>query len=313
MMAKNKIDRLSRLIKVSGLIAAGIVDAPVVGEFKKAVLGYAGTQSIGTDQALKNLYQGENELGILVRKAFAVIDDQNVRSVATGAIYPRGDRWYLDLIRDPDDIDEQVEDDDDGDIVEKGDGGAHDLAGALLRHLQDRLENRREAHGFKKSEKEKPPMESLTSILKDIGPIAVAKQIVATGRTFGISEAEYVEGASRCAVALYGLPSARAFAKLCESDGDVMRACGVLKAAEFNAARAHQGPGSTTIYPMPRGSHRATADRSENTAYNELMAKAAEYRKAHPELSESQAFAAVYTTPANIALAKRERIESATR
>jgi len=76
-------------------------------------------------------------------------------------------------------------------------------------------------------------MESLTSILKKWGPIAVAKHIVATGRASGVSESEFVEAASRHASELYGLPGDRAFAKLCESDGDVVRACGVLKAAEF--------------------------------------------------------------------------------
>jgi hypothetical protein len=38
-----------------------------------------------------------------------------------------------------------------------------------------------------------------------------------------------------------------------------------------------------------------------------LNAKAAEYRKAHPELSEEQAFAKVYSDPANRKLAQAER------
>jgi hypothetical protein len=46
-------------------------------------------------------------------------------------------------------------------------------------------------------------------------------------------------------------------------------------------------------------------------AYDEFLAKAAEYRKLHPELSEAQAFDKVYTDPANVTLAKRERMESA--
>jgi hypothetical protein len=47
------------------------------------------------------------------------------------------------------------------------------------------------------------------------------------------------------------------------------------------------------------------------TAYEEMLAKAAEYRKAHPELSEHQAFAKVFEDPANRDIAKRERMESA--
>jgi hypothetical protein len=46
-------------------------------------------------------------------------------------------------------------------------------------------------------------------------------------------------------------------------------------------------------------------------AIDELNAKAAEYRKAHPEASEAQAFAKVYQDPANKELAQRERRESA--
>jgi hypothetical protein len=82
-------------------------------------------------------------------------------------------------------------------------------------------------------------------------------------------------------------------------------------------ARLYQRPTPTSIYPMPRewlrgdGSQHAKADHSEGTAYGDLMAKAEEYREAHPELSISQAFEKVFTAPANRELAKRERIESA--
>ena len=47
-----------------------------------------------------------------------------------------------------------------------------------------------------------------------------------------------------------------------------------------------------------------------DNALDALKAKAAELRKAHPELSESQAFAKVYTDPANRALAAAERSAS---
>jgi hypothetical protein len=49
----------------------------------------------------------------------------------------------------------------------------------------------------------------------------------------------------------------------------------------------------------------------DTSAYAELQAKAAEYRKAHPELTDAQAFEKVYTDPANREIAKRERFESA--
>jgi hypothetical protein len=82
-------------------------------------------------------------------------------------------------------------------------------------------------------------------------------------------------------------------------------------------ARLYQRPLPSSIYPMPRewmqgeGSQHAKSDRG--SAYNELMEKASEYRNAHPELSEAQAFEKVFTAPANRELAKRERIESAPR
>jgi len=86
-------------------------------------------------------------------------------------------------------------------------------------------------------------------------------------------------------------------------------------------ARLYQRPTPTSIYPMPRewlrgeGSQHAKSDRlnSEATAYGELMEKAEEYRNANPEPSIAQAFEKVFTAPANRELAKRERIESASR
>jgi uncharacterized protein YciI len=198
-----------------------------------------------------------------------------------------------------------------GDEVSKAvRGGPHSLTAALLDHLHDRLERRRDQHGYQKREDN---MDSLTKIVKDIGPISVAKQIASTGRSFGISEAEYVEAASRHASELYGLPNDRAFTKLCAADGDVMRACGVLKAAELDAMT-----GSTTVYTMPRSAAPGRYTKADpvthaDTAYAELQAKAAELRKTRPELSEAQAFAAVYSDRSNIELAKRERREAAAR
>ena len=47
-----------------------------------------------------------------------------------------------------------------------------------------------------------------------------------------------------------------------------------------------------------------------DNALDALKAKAAELRKAKPELSESQAFAKIYEDPANRALANAERSAS---
>jgi hypothetical protein len=77
----------------------------------------------------------------------------------------------------------------------------------------------------------------------------------------------------------------------------------------------------TTIYDMPdppRGAAATAYTKSDpapsaDSAYAELQVKAAEYRKAHPGLSEAQAFERVYSDRSNIELAKRERAESAPR
>jgi hypothetical protein len=350
MMVKvNKLERRERLLNVCKNIVGGNVDADAVAAFKSATLRYADLQHIDRQQALKNLYQSVGEVGVAVRAAFKQLDDQEY-SPLTGAVYPRSSAFFLDLLSpdaDPDDEDARTEDDEDDDV--------------------------------EKAKTKEQPMESLTAIMKDIGPIAVAKQIVATGRTFGLSEADYVDAASRYAAALHGLPGDRAFAELCKTDGDVVRACGVLKAAEFSvfdiqpvvvggadardvdnataavrayeeivrigrekfpflsadqqfarifedrnyaalAAQAHSWPQPTTIYAGPgstapgRGAY-AKADPVPNadSAYAELMHKAEAYREAHPQLSISQSFEKIYCDRANVALAKRERMESAPR
>jgi hypothetical protein len=79
------------------------------------------------------------------------------------------------------------------------------------------------------------------------------------------------------------------------------------------AAQAHQRPGPTTVYAMPRAAAYTKSDPVPNTntlAYAELMLKAEAYRSAHPELSLAQCFAKIYTDKGNVELAKRERIES---
>jgi hypothetical protein len=81
------------------------------------------------------------------------------------------------------------------------------------------------------------------------------------------------------------------------------------------AAQAHQRPGPTTVYAMPKAAAYAKSDPAPNTdtAYAELMLKAEAYRNAHPELSVAQCFEKIYTDRANVELAKRERVESVPR
>jgi hypothetical protein len=81
------------------------------------------------------------------------------------------------------------------------------------------------------------------------------------------------------------------------------------------ARQAHSRPRPTTVYAMPRAAAYTKADPAPNadTAYSELMLKAEAYRSAHPDLSIAQCFEKIYTSRANVELAKRERVESAPR
>jgi hypothetical protein len=79
------------------------------------------------------------------------------------------------------------------------------------------------------------------------------------------------------------------------------------------AAQAHQRPGPTTVYAMPRAAAYTKSDPVPHTntlAYAELMLKAEAYRNSHPELSIAQCFEKIYTARDNIDLAKRERAEA---
>jgi hypothetical protein len=279
---------------------------------------------------------------------------------------------------------------DDGDDDEKDDkmteidkahrdrgAGPHGLTGALLEHLHDRLERRREQHGYQKREEGSLDQhQELISIMKDCGgPVALCKGIVDRGRS-PCGEHRLVAAITKAAAEQFNMSGDRAFAKLYESEESVRRACSLAKSAEFSvfdiepivvggpdemhaavndteqsavlraheeivriarekfpflpsdvayarifedknyaalAAQAHRRPG---VYAMPNAVAYAKADPMPNTntlAYAELMRKAAELRKAQPELSEAQAFSKIYTDAANLDLAKRERIESAPR
>jgi hypothetical protein len=299
--------------------------ADAVAAFKSAALRYAGDR-----ETLKNLYQNEGEVGVAVRKAFDVLDDametckarddQNFRSTATGAIYPKGDRWYLDEVADPDDIDERDDDDDDDDDVGKRDAITDHPVVQLTRllvasgkfgsHAQalDHLLHTASGQGLlqrtlhKTEQTKENNMDSILQIMKSGGIAKTCAAIVAKGST-NISEYALVEAATAVAHARHpGLSASAAFAKVYADQGDEGR---VLREA-VNVAKVSQWlAGGSTVY--------AKADARAGTAYDELMVKAAEYRSAHPELTQAQAFAKVYTSPANTELASRERREAAAR
>jgi hypothetical protein len=155
-------------------------------------------------------------------------------------------------------------------------------------------------------------MDTVHSIMKDGGIAGVCAAIVAKGTTT-ISEFEIIQAVSKIAVARWPqLTEAQGFSKIFEAPTEEARvlqsALKIAKAAEFSVYWARSAP------PSPPGSAYTTkSDPTPNadTAYDELMRKAEAYRDAHPESSISQAFEKVYTDPANVEIAKRERMESA--
>jgi hypothetical protein len=104
--------------------------------------------------------------------------------------------------------------------------------------------------------------DTLESIMKDCGgPVAFAKTICDTGRSYGVTEQEYVVSAGRWESEMYGLPGDRAFAQLCEREPVVVRACGVLKTAEF------------AVKPQVFGREAMNPDQPTDmlAAYNEIL------------------------------------------
>jgi hypothetical protein len=181
--------------------------------------------------------------------------------------------------------------------------GPHSLTGALLRHLHEQLDRERERYGYRKSATKEQPMDSIHSIMKSTSVTAACEAIIAKGST-SISQDELVEAATKIAHARFPhLDPVRAFARVYEDQGAeglaLRKAINVAKASAFQVFYGAAMQPTQTV--------------GDTSAYAELMAKAAEYRKAHPELTEAQAFAKIYEDPANLKIAKRERVESAVR
>jgi hypothetical protein len=267
----------------------------------------------------------------------------------------------------------------------RGAGGHRSLTGALLEHLHDRLERRREQHGYQKSARETSPMTALEDIAKSHGVpgvVEIAKNITEKQRSYRTTEKEFCKLIDTAARVTYPALGERALETVYERNPVLASAMAVIKAAEFStfdiepivvggpaamhsanddddsavlraheeivriarekfpflpsdvafarifedknyaalAAQAHRRPQPTTIYKMPgstdpgRGAYtKADPVPNNDSAYGELMAKAEQLRSERPELSEAQAFSKVFTDPANVELAKRERAESVPR
>jgi hypothetical protein len=148
------------------------------------------------------------------------------------------------------------------------------------------------------------PMDTVHAIMKDAGIAATCAQIVAKGNT-SITELEIIQAVSKIAVERWPqLTEAQGFAKILDAPTEEARvlnhALKIAKAAEF------------AVFDIGRAAYtKSDPTPNADTAYAALMRKAESYHDAHPELSVAQCFEKIYTAPANIELAKRERMESA--
>ena len=141
MSRQEKYDRLRD-------IAEHIIDNPrsVDGDAKAALVAstrkYAAMLHHDLRKGLEIIYHDQRGIGRLVRKAAEIVGDAEDE--------------------DRDEINKAHRD-------RRGAGGPHSLTGALLDHLHDRLERRREQHGFEKAntEKEQPAM-SLIKSFQDV-------------------------------------------------------------------------------------------------------------------------------------------------
>jgi hypothetical protein len=253
------------------IVDDGSADADTVAALKSATMELV-TQYDDSAHALKTLYLGDTELSSDLRKAAAIVGKY---------------------------------DDDDAEEIEKARNrdyvGAQGLASAIMDHALDRLAHLRRRGGFEK--KESTPMQSiemlkaerkenLLAIGKSGGAVAMAKILVADNDAHGIDESEYTQIVTEHAQKLYPdkAPDS-AFARVFSDTGPD----GVALRKGHAVVRASQ--------PTMVGGVDAT-----NEANDELMVKAAELRKAQPNLTEAQAFAKVFTDPKNALLAAKAHV-----
>jgi hypothetical protein len=256
------------------------IDATTVAALKSATMKLA-SQYDDPTHALETLYLGDSELSKDLRKAFAIVgkddgddDDGGGSSDDAGSL---ADHPIVQIAR------LLVASGHKADIASALDHLLNTSAGAALLH-------RTSTHKGKDS----PPMQdSLTAIMKDLGPIGVAKQIVAEGRAYGISESEFVAAATEHAAKQH--PELRpdsAFAKLYEREESVRRACSVLKSAPLVA----------DLTPLQVGGAAAQATDDPAEAVEQLKQLGAQR---YPSASPSTQFERALVDPANHKLARR--------
>ena len=141
--------------------------------------------------------------------------------------------------------------------------------------------------------------DNLSTIIKDHGVVAVAKSIASGGSTGGVTEHELTAAIGDHAKRLYpNDTAASAFAKVFAS--------ATPEGLDFRKAVARL-KGQATLVPMVTGGAAAEAVNDPKAALRQLEELAAKLRAQFPALSKAQAFAKVFSDPANRALAAAER------
>jgi hypothetical protein len=154
----------------------------------------------------------------------------------------------------------------------------------LLRrlHLAQKLQKRKERTSMTHTEQ-------LALIAKEAGGLAAICKHVINGSSLIASEHELVQLARDSVPRREGETRERAFSRaFCDPDTGLAKAVAVLKTFSTMQPAHKQAVGSSG-------------------ALAALEEKAAELRKAHPEMTREQSFAKIYTDPSNIGLAAWER------
>jgi hypothetical protein len=280
MVGKVKVERRQRLLDICKHVVDNPhdVDGDTKAALKRATLKYAATQYVDTEQALKNLYQEESELGSLLRKAVEVVADHDASDDPIRA--PVSDH-HASTVADL--------------LVE---AGTFPHRAAALHHVLHSA--RGQALLTRMHKKESPMQDTVLTIIKDAGIAGVCAAIVAKGSTT-ISEHELVEAASKVAAERYpGLTEAQAFDKVYSDRGDEGR---LLRSA---VAIAKAMPFVADLTPLVVGGvdamHAAVSDTESSEAYAQLQQIG---RDKWPTLSEAQQFANAFTDPVNAELARK--------
>jgi hypothetical protein len=235
--------------------------------FKAATMKYARTLHDDPAQALEVLYHDQDGMGSLVRKAVEIVEEADRTDDVTKAHEHRGH---------------------------------HALTGALVRHLHEALERRRERRGYQKSEKELPMTshsEFVQSVVKQYGIVALAKSMVKDQKSYGLDELSFTQLATEHAQRVY--PNDRpdvAFSKLFEGEESVRRARNISKIASAAFDVTIVTPGDAT--------YQTVNDTEQSEAYQQLEALASKlHAAATGKLTKEQAFARAFE--ANPALAAK--------